>query len=284
MYFRASAPAKLNLYLHVVGKRPDGYHLLDSLFVFAEYGDVVEVFSSDALSLEIKGDFAAGLSSSADNIVIKAALKLAEAAGVEPKARIVLQKNLPIASGIGGGSSDAAATLAALQKLWGTALSFERLSALALSLGADVPSCLRARPVHVSGIGEILEAVPDVPRMPVLLANPNKPVSTPAVFKARSGGFSDSAPLSAEDFLPENFVTALKKRRNDLTQGALSVEPEVKKVLEALENCEFSIFSRMSGSGGTCFALFKDETSMRKAKAELEKKYPFWWFRDTFFL
>ncbi len=284
MRFRAAAPAKVNLYLHVVGKRPDGYHLLDSLFAFTEYGDVAEAFPSDGLSLEIKGPFAAGLPSSADNIVIKAALKLAEAVGIEPKARIVLQKNLPIASGIGGGSSDAAATLTVLQKLWGCPLSAERLSALALSLGADVPSCLNARPVHVSGVGEILDTVPGVPRMPILLVNPNKPVATPSVFKERSGAFSAPAPLSDEDFLPENFIPALKKRRNDLTESALKVEPEIKKVLDALEKCEFSILSRMSGSGGTCFALFEDEALMREAKAVLEKKYPSWWLRDTFFL
>ncbi len=284
MSFRALAPAKVNLYLHVVGKRPDGYHLLDSLFAFTEYGDVVEAFPPEELSLEIKGPYAAGLSCGEDNIVIKAALKLSEFCKVPAKARLVLEKNLPVASGIGGGSSDAAAALKVLQRLWNVDLSWDDLLSLALSLGADVPSCLRARPVHVSGIGEILEEISSVPRLFVLLVNPNKPVSTPQVFKERCGDFSRAMPLTAQELMPQNFIEALKARHNDLTDGAIRVEPAVKDVLEALEKYEDSVLSRMSGSGGTCFALFTDEGRLSAAKSDLEKSHPFWWVKETRFL
>lgn len=284
MRFRAKAPAKLNLYLHVVGRRADGYHLLDSLFAFTDYGDEVEAFPANGLSLKIVGPYAAKLSACGDNIVLKAAEKLAEALGVKPAAEIVLEKNLPLASGIGGGSSDAAATLAVLQRLWGKSLPADELGELALSLGADVPSCLKARPVHVSGIGERLEAVPDVPHTAVLLANPDKPVATPSVFKNRTGGFSRPDPLTPDEFSPDNFIRALKRRRNDLTEGAVRVEPEIQNVLKALDSCDSCLFSRMSGSGGTCFAFFDDADAARKARRDLEAEYPFWWFRDTFLL
>ena len=153
-----------------------------------------------------------------------------------------------------------------------------------LSLGADVPSCLRARPVHVSGIGEILEEVSSVPRLFVLLVNPNKPVSTPQVFKERCGDFSRAMPLTAQELMPQNFIEALKARHNDLTDGAIRVEPAVKDVLEALEKYEDSVLSRMSGSGGTCFALFTDEGRLSAAKSDLEKSHPFWWVKETRFL
>lgn len=139
-------------------------------------------------------------------------------------------------------------------------------------------------PVHVSGIGEILEEISSVPRLFVLLVNPNKPVSTPQVFKERCGDFSRAMPLTAQELMPQNFIEALKARHNDLTDGAIRVEPAVKDVLEALEKYEDSVLSRMSGSGGTCFALFTDEGRLSAAKSDLEKSHPFWWVKETRFL
>ena len=167
MSVSVKAPAKINLYLHVTGKRPDGYHLLDSLFAFARDGDVITAKQADGLSLEIIG--APDLSAGEDNIVIKAARKLAAALGIEPNAHLILEKNLPIASGIGGGSTDAAAALKALQVLWKKTLPDEKLYALALELGADVPSCLAGKAVQVSGVGEILTPAPEIPALPPVI-------------------------------------------------------------------------------------------------------------------
>ena len=273
------APAKVNLYLHVTGKRPDGYHLLDSLFAFAADGDVITVEPAAELSLEIVG--APDLSAGEDNIVVKAARKLAVALGVEPNVRIVLEKNLPIASGIGGGSTDAAATLKALQTLWGKTLPDEKLHALALELGADVPSCLAGKAVQVSGIGEILTPAPKIPALPVVLVNPNKPVSTPAVFKTRKPVFSKPMPFANDCGDIDVFIAELKKRHNDLQDAACALEPAVAEVLKSLEKQLLCLFSAMSGSGGTCFGLFRTAKDAAEARADLTANHPNWWVEQT---
>lgn len=273
------APAKVNLYLHVTGKRSDGYHLLDSLFAFAADGDVITVEPADELRLAIVG--APDLSAGEDNIVIKAARKLAAALGIEPKARIVLEKNLPVASGIGGGSTDAAATLKALQVLWKKTLPDEKLYALALELGADVPSCLAGKAVQVSGVGEVLTPAPEIPALPVVLVNPNKPVSTPAVFKTRKPVFSKPMPFTNDCEDIETFVAELKKRHNDLQDAACALEPAVGEVLQALEKQRICLFSAMSGSGGTCFGLFRSAADAAQAAAALKGGYPDWWVKQT---
>ncbi len=279
MSVSVKAPAKINLYLHVTGKRPDGYHLLDSLFAFAADGDVIAVEPAAELSLEIVG--APDLSAGEDNIVIKAARKLAAALGIEPNARIVLEKNLPIASGIGGGSTDAAAVLKALQLLWNKKLPDEKLYALALELGADVPSCLAGKAVQVSGVGEILTPAPKIPALPVVLVNPNKPVSTPAVFKTRKPVFSEPMPLTADCADADAFVAELKKRHNDLQDAACALEPAVGEVLQALEKQRICLFSAMSGSGGTCFGLFRTPKDAAQACADLTANHPNWWVKQT---
>lgn len=274
-----SAPAKVNLYLHVVGKRQDGYHLLDSLFAFTRDGDEIVVENSDDLTLTVTNP---DLSAGEDNIVMKAARKLAQALDIEPKAAITLRKNLPVASGIGGGSSDAAATLEALQLLWGKRLKPAALHRLATELGADVPACLEKKAVAVSGIGEILTPAPALPPFAVLLVNPNKPVSTPAVFKARRPVFSKKAPLPPEAFADAGlFVRELKKRHNDLQDAACVIEPAVRDVLAALEKRDNALFSAMSGSGGTCFALFSTEENARKAAVEIAGNHPDWWVKPS---
>ena len=279
MSVSVKAPAKVNLYLHVTGKRPDGYHLLDSLFAFAADGDVVTAERADGLSLEIVG--APDLSAGEDNIMMKAARKLAAALGIEPNARLVLEKNLPIASGIGGGSTDAAATLKALQMLWQKTLPDEKLYALALELGADVPSCLAGKAVQVSGVGEILTPAPEIPALPVVLVNPNKPVSTPAVFKTRKPVFSKPMPFASDCEDIDAFIAELKKRRNDLQDAARALEPAVGKVLQALENQPLCLFSAMSGSGGTCFGLFRSPADAATAAQDIAAAHPDWWVKQT---
>ena len=279
MSVSVKAPAKVNLYLHVTGKRPDGYHLLDSLFVFAADGDVVTAERADGLSLEIVG--APDLSAGEDNIMMKAARKLAAALGIEPDAHLILEKNLPVASGIGGGSTDAAATLKALQILWQKTLPDERLYALALELGADVPSCLAGKAVQVSGVGEILTPAPEIPALPVVLVNPNKPVSTPAVFKTRKPVFSKPMPLTRPCADVDDFIGELKKRRNDLQDAACVLEPAVAEVLQAFENQPLCLFSAMSGSGGTCFGLFRSPADAATAAQGIAAAHPDWWVKQT---
>lgn len=279
MSVSVKAPAKINLYLHVTGKRPDGYHLLDSLFAFARDGDVITAKQADGLSLEIIG--APDLSAGEDNIVIKAARKLAAALGIEPNAHLVLEKNLPIASGIGGGSTDAAAALKALQVLWKKTLPDEKLYALALELGADVPSCLAGKAVQVSGVGEVLTPAPEIPALPVVLVNPNKPVSTPAVFKTRKPVFSEPMPLNRNCANIADFIAELKKRHNDLQDAACALEPAVAEVLHVLENQPLCLFSAMSGSGGTCFGLFRTPENAANAAEDIAATHPNWWVKQT---
>lgn len=249
------APAKINLALHVLGRRADGYHLLDSLVAFAGVGDVLRAEPSDGLTLRLAGPFAPALAAEADNLVLRAARALAEAAGVAPGARLTLEKHLPVASGIGGGSADAAATLRVLQRLWGVALAPDRLAALALRLGADVPVCLSSRPARMGGIGERLDPAPALPECGLLLANPGVAVSTPAVFRARTGDFS--APLALPAAWPDAAAMAadLAGMGNDLEAPAVALCPQVGELLAALRRAG-CLLARMSGSGATCFALF----------------------------
>ena len=183
------ARAKVNLFLHVVGRRADGYHLLDSLAVFPAVGDVLHAAPDDGLSLTVAGPFAAALAGEVDNLVLRAARLLAAACGVTTSARLVLEKHLPVASGIGGGSADAAAALRLLARLWGVAVP----EGLAIRLGADVPVCLAQAPSRMAGVGEALSPGPSLPPFGMVLANPGTAVATPAVFRARAAsgaGFS----------------------------------------------------------------------------------------------
>lgn len=276
------APAKVNLYLHVTGRRADGYHLLDSLFVFTEHGDKISVQPSEKLSFEITGEYANALPSNGEgNIVLKAAEMLAAACGMTPDVKITLEKNLPVASGIGGGSADAAATLKSLTKLWKLNVSRERLLEIALKLGADVPSCLDSKAVQVSGIGDVLTSAPAFPPLFVVLVNPNKPVSTPAVFKSRAPVFSAPAPFTHDETDFDAFIEALKRRTNDLCEAACRIEPSVSLVLQALEDCPQCRLARMSGSGGTCFGLFSNAKDALDSCGRIRNAYPQWWLLNT---
>ena len=275
------APAKVNLYLHVTGRRPDGYHLLDSLFVFTTDGDVISVRDSGTLSLKITGTYAGMLSSTEDNIVLKAARALADAAGVRPEAEITLEKNLPVASGIGGGSADAAATLKALIRLWHLSVPEEKLYEIALKLGADVPSCLASKAVQVSGIGDVLTPAPALPELFILLVNPNKPVSTPAVFKARDPVFSQAHPFTRAETDFDAFVRHLSERHNDLCDAACRLEPSVRSVLDALSADPLCRLAAMSGSGGTCFGLFRRFEDAALCCERMRAVHPEWWFLNT---
>lgn len=269
-----AAPAKVNLFLHVVGRREDGYHLLDSLAVFPAAGDVLRATAADDLTLEVEGPFAAGLAAEADNLVLRAGRALAELAGIAPRARLVLVKNLPVASGIGGGSADAAAALRLLARLWGITVPEADLRALALRLGADVPVCLAApRPARMGGVGEMLAEAPGLPAFGMVLVNPGVAVSTPAVFRARTGPFS--APAALPDRWPDAAALArdLAALGNDLEPPAVALQPVIGDVLATLRATPGCLLARMSGSGATCFGLFGDAA----AAAAADLRRPDWW-------
>jgi 4-diphosphocytidyl-2-C-methyl-D-erythritol kinase len=269
------ARAKVNLYLHVLGRRPDGYHLLDSLVVFADVGDRIEVASAESLRLAIDGPFAAEVPAGDDNLVLRAARALAQAVG--RPAAIRLTKSLPVASGIGGGSADAAATLRALVRLWRLDIDGERLRRLALALGADVPMCLRGRPAFVGGIGERIEEVPDLPACALLLVNPRVVLPTPRGFARRGGPFSQPGRFGTRAADARALVAKIADRRNDLTEAAIGLVPAIASVLDALRATPGVLLARMSGSGATCFGLCEDEAAAVSGARALAERHPQWW-------
>ncbi len=271
------APAKLNLYLHVLGRRADGYHLLDSLITFAGVADSLEVQAAGDLRLCIDGPFADGLSAAADNLVTRAAEALAETAGITPRAAIRLTKRLPVASGIGGGSADAAATLHALNRLWRLGLDNEALAALGLRLGADVPMCVAGRTAFVGGIGEEVASAPVLPPCWFVLANPGVALPTPGVFRARRGPFSPPARFSEPIKDACALAALIASRRNDLTDAAIAQAPVIADVLAALTDLPGALIARMSGSGATCFALFAQEAEANAGAAVLAARHDGWW-------
>lgn len=265
------AAAKVNLALHVTGRRTDGYHLLDSLVVFAGTGDTITAEPAPDLTLALTGPGAAALSAEADNLVLRAA-RLMGPAG----ARITLDKRLPVASGLGGGSADAAATLRALARLRGQPLP---PAAAVLGLGADVPVCLAGRPVRMSGVGEVLTPLAHpLPEGWLVLANPGLPVATPAVFAALDR--RDNAPLPRD--LPRLRSTAelaafLRMQRNDLEPPAITLLPVISLVKSAIAVQPGCLMARMSGSGASCFGLFPDALTAAAAARAIRQDRPAWW-------
>jgi 4-diphosphocytidyl-2-C-methyl-D-erythritol kinase len=275
---REAAPAKLNLDLLVTGRRADGYHELDSLVVFADLGDVLAFAPAATLALEPAGPFAAELPAGEENIVLRAALRLAGQAGTAPGARITLDKRLPVAAGIGGGSADAAAALRGLRRLWGLKLGDAALGELGLGLGADVPVCLRGAPTRMRGIGERLEPLPGLPPLDLVLVNPRRPLATAAVFGAlRLERFS----RRAEDPWPAPgraaLVARLARSRNDLEAPARALLPTIGEALALLAANPACALARMSGSGPTCFGIFPDAAAAQEAAARIAAVRPGWW-------
>ncbi len=281
-----AAPAKVNLYLHLRGRRADGYHLLDSLAVFPAIADRLTVVpgsgpgSGPGLSLEIGGPFGGGLSAESDNLVLRAARALAEAHGLVPDAALRLEKHLPLAAGIGGGSSDAAAALRLLSRLWGVAIP----DGLALSLGADVPVCLGAPgPRCMAGIGEQLSPAPPMPEFWIVLVNPGAAVATGAVFAAVERRDNPPGPPPSSQPPPLTDFAALTgwlaHLRNDLQPAAVSLCPVIAEVLAALGSAELggAPLARMSGSGATCFALHGREADAEAQAERLRRSRPDWW-------
>ncbi|MEL7489742.1 MAG: 4-(cytidine 5'-diphospho)-2-C-methyl-D-erythritol kinase [Pseudomonadota bacterium] len=276
-----AAPAKINLYLHVGPVREDGFHELASLFVFAEDGDLVTVAPSDDVTLAITGPFAAALKEfpPEDNLVFKAAALLRAEFGVAAGAAITLDKRLPVAAGIGGGSADAAAALRALVRLWRLEVAEEALLRLAFALGADVPACLTRAPLNVTGAGECLADGPALPPLWICLINPRVAVSTGAIFRAfdavHTAPHGPALYPSAVIADVSDLEIMASQTRNDLQPFAVDLQPEIADVLQFLAHSPDILMSRMSGSGATCFGLF---ASIDAAAACAEKgRAKGWW-------
>jgi 4-diphosphocytidyl-2-C-methyl-D-erythritol kinase len=261
------AYAKINLALHVRRRRDDGYHELETLFAFAEDGDRLTVEPSDVLSLNIVGPFAAGLSAGPDNLVLRAAALLAERNGIASGAAFTLEKRLPIASGIGGVSADAAAALRLASQLWSIGLNATRLSDIAAELGADVPACIPSITCLGTGVGDRLTPIDDraLSATPLLLVNPGIACPTGPVFKAWDG--IDGGALE---------VAAWETGRNDLEKPAIGLHPEISEVLDSLRHTNPRL-ARMSGSGATCFALYDSPAARDVAQNAISGACPNWW-------
>lgn len=278
------APAKINLALHVTGRRDDGYHLLDMLVVFARYGDIIRIELAEKDSFTIGGPFAAGIPLDDGNLVLKARNALREdAQRALPPVAIHLEKNLPIASGIGGGSSDAAATLLALNELWGLDLGFEQFARIGLRLGADLPMCLhgasKGTPLAARGIGEELTAVAGFPALPMLLVNDGTAVATPDVFRTLDKRDHPALDLASHADVGA-LCTYLQTTRNDLLPPALTLAPRIGDKLDLLR-ASGSLYAQMSGSGATCYAIFEDMATAEQAAARLSAERPDWFVIAT---
>jgi 4-diphosphocytidyl-2-C-methyl-D-erythritol kinase len=275
------APAKLNLTLHVGAPQPDGYHPIWSLIAFAaEIGDRVSVVADDDLSLAIDGPFGSPLGGDPDNLVLRAARLLAEEGGVCAAAAITLDKRLPIASGIGGGSTDAAAALRVLNAVWGLNASMADLSRIAARIGSDAPACVAALPAIMSGRGDVTTRVDLAPFFAVMV-NPLVPAATPAVYRAydaigRFGGADGEGP-PAPDALSQFVWLCASAQRNDLTEAAIRVCPEIETVMAALHAQPMGGLVRLSGSGATVIAVHTDPNAAAAQAAMVAARHPLWW-------
>lgn len=280
------APAKINLYLHVTGRLDNGYHTLDSLVVFADIGDRVEIEPAPDFEFRVRGPFAGGFgpkemdaSPHSSNLIVQAAWALARAAQKVPNIRATLTKNLPLASGLGGGSADAAAILWGLLEWWGLSSQAHYLPGLMSRLGADVPVCLPCKPARIRGIGDVLDPVPPMPEIPVVLVHPGKPCPTATVFSHFTGSFKEPQPMPEN---MENFgelISFLKKQGNDLYEPARQSVPEIDNVLNALNARKGCALARLSGSGATCFGLFETEAAAQAAAKAIAAENPDWWVK-----
>ena len=266
---RIVAPAKVNLFLHITGKRADGYHLLDSLVVFTDFGDTLEITPAEQLQLTVTGPFATTLGGD-DNFVLRAARLLQERTGCHKGAQITLHKHIPVGAGLGGGSSDAASALLGLMQLWGVTLAPEALQSLALQLGSDVPACLLRKPALLRGIGEQITPVGYPEENGLVLVNPGVPLLTADVYRTFSGPFSP--PSSGE---------SIQSHHNALEPPAKALLPVIGDIIAAIAATPGCTLVRMSGSGATCFGMYADGATAQQAALDLQRLHPHWWVQQT---
>lgn len=280
------APAKINLYLHVTGRRDGGYHELDSLIAFTDFGDEIRIEPCDSFAFNVEGPFAnvfkdseKDASPNSGNIAVKAAWGLSRAAKKNLHVKITLIKNLPLAAGIGGGSADAAAVIWGLCKFWDLPPASDFLNQLLLELGADVPVCFLCHPAKVSGIGEQLEQLDDMAELPVVVINPGKACPTANVFRTYTGAFKDNAPLPQLLHEFDEVLSFLRTQDNDLFESASMTVPEIKNILLALKGKEGCALARMSGSGASCFGIYRTPDEAVKAANNIAQDNPDWWVK-----
>lgn len=295
MLLRCPAPAKLNLMLHVTGKRTDGYHTLQSLAVHLEVADTLTLTPADALSLTISGPEAVGIPTDEKNLVLRAANALKQAVTEHSPhhamrgAAIHLNKILPHGAGIGGGSADAAAALRLLHAWWGRPVPESALYSIGAALGADIPLCLSGTAQWVEGAGELLTPVPHMPPGEVVLVNPRLPIATAKIFAGFGARYSTAinsteiaaitAPAAHRDF--DTLCRWLRAQRNDLTDAAVQQCPEIAAILTLLAAQPGCALARMSGSGSTCFALFAHADMAARAAASIRHLHPEYWITHT---
>jgi 4-diphosphocytidyl-2-C-methyl-D-erythritol kinase len=276
-----TARAKINLTLRVIGRRADGYHDLESLVAFADVVDTLMLEPGADLGLEISGPFAAASGDIADNLVLKAEAALRTRVAGLKAGHFALEKNLPVAAGIGGGSADAAAALRLLARVNGLAFDDARLMTAALAVGADVPVCLSSRACVMTGVGERLTPPLHLPRLSAVLVNPGMPLATRDVFSAYAGRAAAMPSLGNVPRQPGALIEFLKTHGNDLTEAAIVRAPVVGEVLNALAALPGVQLARMSGSGSTCFALLASDDDAAAAARRLSAERQDWWVMAT---
>lgn len=280
----ALAPAKINLFLHVGAVDADGYHPLSSLVAFADVGDRVSVEPADRLSMTVNGPFGGGLGATDDNLILRALRRLGETCGIgEPKLKVMLDKRLPIAAGLGGGSSDAGAALKLARDVLALDLDDAALETVAGVVGADGPMCLRMRTAWAEGRGDVLTDEPRLPPLPAVLLNPGVPSPTGAVYRAYDAGQVGSAdrPAPPTDWSVEAVIDWLSVQRNDLEAPAVSLAPAIGDALRAVADTPDVALTRMSGSGATVFGLYRTDAAAKAAAAILAEIHPTAWVRPT---
>ena len=277
--YTAFAPAKINLALHVTGRRSDGYHDIDTLVMFADVGDTLKAKPDGRLAFDVSGTFSGDVPKDQENLVIAAAEALRAETQIKSGARLSLVKNLPVGAGIGGGSSDAAAALTVLNRLWATGLDRAELMDIGGRLGADIPMCLKGETLRAVGKGDRLFSWPGLPSVPVVVVWPARFVSTGSVFGAVTA--FDNPPLpdieaGAVGNLSD-LIEFLANTRNDLTEAACTLEPSIGEALGAIHNCPGCLISRMSGSGSSCFGIFRALSQAKSAATTIARERPEWW-------
>lgn len=274
------APAKINLFLHVVGKKDNGYHDLQSMVMFSDFGDVITI--SEASEFKFSFDSTSeNLPTDGNNLIMCAANLLATSLGKDLKCHIHLTKNIPIGAGLGGGSSDAAATIKGLLKFWDEEIKLENLNDILLSLGADVPSCYHSNPCYFENIGEVIKPIKKIPTLYGVLIYPNQHCSTAEIFQSFNHDYSTKIQTPLSFNTTSEIINFLKLQKNDLTNSAINKILDIKNILNELDTHQNCLLARMSGSGSACFGLFETAKKAHDTAHIIQNKKPNWWIRPV---
>lgn len=273
------SPAKINLFLEVISRRKDNYHNLNSLMCFCDIGDYIEVVENENFFFETEGPFKKFLAHEKNNLIIKAIDKLQELTKSKFNLKVKLIKNLPVSSGLGGGSSNAATIIKILIKKFNLKIEKKTLDKFLIKLGSDVPFCFYKKSAIIQNIGEVIKSVPEIPQYPILIVNPLIQVSTKEIF-LRVNNFTHPKTSVPRKICNEEFFFLLKNSSNDLERIAIKLYPEIQEILKIFKNQTNCLISRMSGSGASCYGLFDDQQKLKEAEKLFNKKNKFWWVKS----